>query len=105
MVGRGQKALPKGRKRLVDPPEGQGGFRGPTQWAGSGRHGLGVFPELQKGSRVPAVGPGVVRRPAQLAGRGREALLEGKERSGGPPGWPGVVGRTSQRPGRSGGPP
>ena len=94
---RGRESLPEGQEGLGGSPEepeqwvghpgGQGGVRGPSKWAGSGREALSedwewlgwvgwTFwgAEVLRGS--PG-GPGGVGRPYRRARRGQKALLEG----------------------------
>ena len=51
------------------------------------------FPEFWEWSGGPPAGSGDVRRPSQRVGRGRNALLEGREESGGTSGDLGGIGR------------
>ena len=89
-AGSGQEALPvtsghppEGPVVVVGPLGGPGGVMRPT-W------------RICKPSRR-ARG---VRRPSQKARKGQEALLEGREGLGGPPGWSSGVWRPSHRAGR-----
>ena len=59
-----------------------------------------ALPEDRQWLGAPHVGSRVVSSPAQRAGICRTALMEGRERSGGNLGGPGVVGRPSQKANR-----